>query len=260
MANVLGVKIDDITMEEAVERVKHYLLTEPKGKVLQAKRAGFYIVTPNPEFLVAAQNDKVFKSILKMADLSIPDGVGLKLTGKVKNTVYGIDLMEELIALSADYGFTIGLLGGKDGVAKKTSECLLRNYPKLKISYVSSGGSVDKDGNPEEVYSMKYKVYRENKENKTSLHTPYSIPHTDLLFVAFGHGKQEKWIANNLKKIPVKVAMGVGGAFDYISGEIPRAPRIIRSLGFEWLFRLILQPWRIKRQLALLKYLLLIWI
>src|SRR3990167_6937894 len=154
MANVLGVKIDDITMEEAVERVKHYLLTEPKGKVLQAKRAGFYIVTPNPEFLVAAQNDKVFKSILKMADLSIPDGVGLKLSGKVKNTVYGVDFMEKLIALSSDYGFTVskaplrvGLLGGKGGVAKRAAECLRKKYPKVKIVFADSGGEIDDDGN-----------------------------------------------------------------------------------------------------------------
>src|SRR3989338_5459360 len=80
----------------------------------------------------------------------------------------------------------------------------------------------------------------------------------DILFVAFGHIKQEKWIGKNLKKIPVKVAMGVGGAFDYLSGEVMRAPKFIRVLGLEWLFRLILQPWRIKRQLALVKYMILL--
>jgi len=74
------------------------------------------------------------------------------------------------------------------------------------------------------------------------------------LFVAFGAPKQEFWISENLNKIPVKVAIGVGGAFDYISGKIPRAPRFIRNIGFEWLFRLVVQPWRMKRQLSLIKF------
>lgn len=216
--DVLGVKIDDITMAEVLERVKGWL----------SKSGKHYIVTPNPEFLVAAQEDLVFRNILNDADLSIPDGVGLKLSGKIKNTVYGTDLMEELVAVANEKGFTVGLLGGSKGVAEKCRECLRKKYPKIKIVFAESGGEVDE--------------------------------RCDILFVAFGHIKQEKWIANNLRKMPVKVAMGVGGAFDYISGKIPRAPVWIRNLGFEWLFRLIVQPWRIKRQMALIKYLLmLIW-
>jgi N-acetylglucosaminyldiphosphoundecaprenol N-acetyl-beta-D-mannosaminyltransferase len=76
----------------------------------------------------------------------------------------------------------------------------------------------------------------------------------DILFVALGAPKQEFWINKNLDKIPVKVAIGVGGAFDYISGKTPRAPTFIRSVGLEWLFRLVVQPWRIKRQLALIEF------
>jgi len=76
----------------------------------------------------------------------------------------------------------------------------------------------------------------------------------DILFVAFGAPKQEFWISENLDKIPVKIAIGVGGAFDYISGKIPRAPFFVRKLGMEWLFRLLVQPWRIKRQLSLIEF------
>lgn len=76
----------------------------------------------------------------------------------------------------------------------------------------------------------------------------------DILFVAFGAPKQEFWISENLEKLPVKIAVGVGGAFDYISGKTPRAPGFIRNIGLEWLFRLIVQPWRIKRQVALLEF------
>lgn len=243
--NILGIKIDDITMAEAVSQVEEWLKGEKKR----------YIVTPNPEFLMAAKTNPVFAKILNDADLSIPDGVGLKLSGKVKNTVYGTDLMEKLVSLAAENGFTIGLLGGREGVAEKCAECLLRKYPRLKIVYVSSGGIIDSDGKPEGVLSIEYKVLRRGTEkSETSHNTKYIIPNTDLLFVAFGHGKQEKWIVNNLDRLPVKIAMGVGGAFDYISGSVPRAPIWVRQLGLEWLFRLIVQPWRIKRQLVLLKY------
>lgn len=213
---VLGVKVDDVNMDQALETVHGWLSKEDKK----------YIVTPNPEIIVAAQKDSRYRQILNDADLSIPDGVGLKLSGKVKNHITGVDFMEKIISHSIDWGSTVGLLGGRGEVAKKTSERLKKKYPKLKVSFVCE--------------------------------EPRKIPATDILFVAFGPPKQEKWIAKNLAGLDVKVAMGVGGAFDYISGVVPRAPVWIRKTGFEWLFRLIVQPWRIKRQLALIKYVLLL--
>lgn len=212
--NVLGVKVDDVNMAEALAIVEKWIWNPGK----------YYIVTPNPEMIVAARYDPVFKKILNGADLSIPDGSGLKLSGKIKNILAGTDFMEELIKLAAERSFTTGFLGGKDGVAERCTECLLRKYPKLKVLFASGD-------------------------------TNAKIPPCDLLFVALGHKKQERWIVENLDKIPVHVAMGVGGAFDYLSGSVPRAPQGLRNLGFEWLFRLVVQPWRIKRQLVLLEYL-----
>lgn len=226
--DILGVKVDDLKMAEALAMVEKWIWNPGKH----------YIVTPNPEFIVAAQKDPLFKKILNGADLSIPDGVGLKLSGKVKNTFPGTDFMEELVKLSAEKGFTVGFLGSREGVAKKAAECLLKKYPGFKVSFAESGGEVDSNG------QLKEQDLR--------------LPATDLLFVAFGHIKQEKWIASNLDKIPVHVAMGIGGAFDYLSGSVPRAPIWMRKLGLEWLFRLMIQPWRIKRQLALIEYLWLI--
>lgn len=225
--NVLGVKIDDVTQDEATQKIINWVKTGGKH----------YIVTPNPEFIVACQTDSEFKEIINKSDLSIPDGVGLRLTGKVTNRVTGTDLMFALIDTAAKEGFSVGLLGGKNGVALKSAEVLRTKYPNLKITLAHEGGEVSFDGMVQ-----------------TSLSVGY-MPPTDILFVAFGHGKQEKWIAQNLRQIPVKVAMGVGGALDYISGNVPRAPKFLRQIGLEWLFRLILQPWRIKRQLALIKYL-----
>lgn len=224
---LLGVKIDDINMDQAVEIIKKW----------NRKPGKHYIVTPNPEFLADAQKDLIFKNVLNKADLAIPDGVGLKLSGKIKNTVYGTDLMEKLIHIAVEKGFTVAFLGGKQGVAEKLKECLLKKYPKLKVSFAGSGGQVDNQG----------KLLKFPKQLRSL--------NCDFLFVAFGHIKQEKWIANNLADLLVKVVMGVGGAFDYLSGSVPRAPRFVRTLGFEWLFRLIIEPWRIKRQIALLKYL-----
>lgn len=249
---ILGVKIDDINLATALAMTEKWIQDRDKH----------YIVTPNLEFILSAQEDREFKRILNNADLAIPDSSSLGFSYWLLrksflirlllwpfyfspfkqviqfNRVSGTEFMEALCQLAKEKGFTIGLLGGEEGVAIKSSECLMRKYPNLKISYVSSGGIIDSDGN--------------------SHNTQYIIPATDILFVAFGHIKQEKWIAYNLNKIPVKIAIGVGGAFDYISGRIPRASKWIRDLGFEWLFRLIIQPRRIKRQLALLK--LIIWI
>ena len=119
----------------------------------------------------------------------------------------------------------MGFLGAGPSVAVKTAECLEKKYKGLKISMVSQEWS-------EELKSKK----------------------TDILFVAFGSPKQEIWIAENLNQLPAKVVIGVGGAFDFISGKVRRAPVFIRQLGLEWLFRLIIQPWRIKRQLKLLTF------
>ncbi len=230
--DILGVKIDDVTMDEALKKVYNWLALQ--GLALQEEK--HFIVTPNPEFIVDAQNNPGFKKILNSADLSIPDGMGLKLSGKIKNTTPGVDLMEKLVEMSAKRGFSVAFLGGRNQTAEKTAECLKIKYPKLKVTFAESGGEVDREGRL----------------------PPRNFPPTDILFVAFGHPKQEYWIAQNLPHIPVKVAMGVGGSLDYLSGIVPRATYFLRSLGLEWLFRLTNQPWRIKRQLKLFKYLFLL--
>lgn len=225
--DVLGVKIDDVSLDQAVEIVKGWLKKSGKHQ----------IVTPNPEIVVMAQEDKDLFAILNNADLAIPDGAGLKLGSDIVCNTPGIDLLESLIKLAEDLGFTTGFLGGRGKVAENCAKCLKKKYPKLKVSFADSGGEVNENG----------EIIHHN--------TKYVIPNTDFLFVAFGPPKQEKWISKNISKLPVKVAMGVGGAFDILSGRVPRAPGWVRSLNLEWLFRLIIQPWRIKRQLALIKYL-----
>jgi N-acetylglucosaminyldiphosphoundecaprenol N-acetyl-beta-D-mannosaminyltransferase len=253
--HILGVLIDDVTMRECVELLDNWLKTDRKK----------YIVTPNIEFIMAAQQDPTFRRILNQAHLAIPDSARfgwaltiLKQRSFLKRlllwptflvgnkagigdfpVVTGTDLMEQMCVEAAHKGYRLAFLGGKEGVAQKTAVMMQAKYPGLKVVFANSGPYVDYDG---------------HEEGKSS----YTIPQTDILFVAFGQIKQEKWIVSHMDRLPVKIAIGVGGAFDYLSGEVPRAPQVMRSFGLEWLFRLIIQPWRITRFVALVKFVFLI--
>ena len=236
---VLGVKIDDVNIDQALSLVETWLTPPLKYFGPKKEVKGYYIVTPNPEFVVAAQTDGVFKKILNDADLSIPDGIGLKLFAGFKNRVAGVDFMEQIIKLSVEKGFTVGFLGGDMGVAERCAERLRQIYQNISIVFVDQGGKIDQNG------------WTDKK---------LTVPKMDILFVGYGMINQEKWINKNLKRYQVKVAMGVGRSFDYLSGNLPRAPKFIRTLGFEWLFSLIMQPWRIKRQLRLITFLKLLYL
>ncbi len=233
--DVLGIKIDDISIDQIVDTVKEWL--SQKGR--------HYIVTPNPEIVMMAQKDLQLKEIINHADLSLPDGNGLKLTTNIKCLSPGVDVMEALVKMASIWGLSVGFLGGKGDVAKVTAECLKKKYPKLTVKYALSGP----------IIPTKVKTYT---NNDLSIPDQVLTNRCDILFVALGPPKQEHWIARNFKNIPVKVAMGVGGSFDYISGRVLRAPQWIRNLQLEWLFRLIMEPWRIKRQVLLIKYLFLL--
>ena len=250
---ILGVGVSDAKIEEALE----FIVTS-----LQEKQKKRIIFTPNPEIIVAAQKDKAFKDILNEADLALADGVGVMWAGNMlgkpfKARITGVDFMIKLCDEASRRGFTVGLMGGGPKIAVQAAECLLWKYPRLKITFASEGIPIAeaKSG----VSSIKYQVSSIKKQESSKIHnTKYIIPATDIIFVALGFPKQEKWIHENLDMIPVRVAMAVGGSFDYISGAVPRAPLLIRRLGLEWLFRLLIQPWRIKRQLALIEFLLLV--
>lgn len=226
--NLLGVGITNAGEQEVLE----YIL-----RGLGKSEDPYYIVTPNPEILVYATKHASFRMILNNARLGLADGIGVLLGGKVlgkhfKGRTTGVDLMERLCEEVSKRPITVGFLGGGTKVAERTAECLSSKYPGLQVIFAALEWS-----------------------NK-SLKSPKSpkLPTIDLLFVAFGFPKQEEWMASHVGKVPVRVMIAVGGAFDYISGSVPRAPLLIRKMGLEWLFRLIVQPWRWKRQLALVEF------
>ncbi|MBI2941737.1 MAG: WecB/TagA/CpsF family glycosyltransferase [Chloroflexi bacterium] len=228
--DVLGVRVDDVTMDEALALARAWL---------RAGR-GWHVVTPNAEFVMAAQEDPEFRAILNRAHLAIPDGAGLLLAGRLLGTplreqVTGTDLTTSLVALAAAEGYRVFLLGAAPGVAETTASSLRRRFPGLTVAGTFAGSP------------------RPAGEAEIRAALAAAAP-IDILFVAFGAPVQEKWIAHRLPTLDVGLAMGVGGVFDFLSGQVPRAPAWLRGLGLDWLFRLIVQPWRWRRQLALPRF------
>src|SRR6266404_6355466 len=231
-------KILNVTItNETEERVLEYLferLKKPEKKT--------FIITPNPEMLVFANRHLAYQDKINQADISLPDGIGLffasGLLGQpLKERITGVDFLEKLCKEAKIKPLSMGFLGGRSGVAERTAERLLQKYAYLDIVFIGSEWN-------EKGFNSKAE-----KQKKKEI---------DILFVAFGVPKQEEWIYENLDSLPAKAAIGVGGAFDYLSGTVWRAPFIIRFIGFEWLFRLIVQPWRWRRQLALLEFIYLV--
>ena len=249
---VLKIGINDSKKEEALEFII-------KGLAQKGKK--YKIFTPNPEMIVYANKDRRFKNVLNSADLALPDGMGLLWAAKIlgiqlQNRITGVDFMEELCKEAAKWGLTVGLMGGGPKIAEKVAECLRRKYPSLKITFVGEEWPSTLSSRPTE-RSKGVEAFGSEAQARRGSHLPKANA-IDILFVALGFPKQEKWVDENLAKIPVRAAMVVGGSFDYISGVVPRAPLFLRALGLEWLFRLIVQPWRIRRQLALIEFVFLV--
>jgi len=281
--NLLGVKVDFLSLKKAVSEVERWVNSNKQ----------YQITTPNPEHIVLAQDDYRFKKIINNSALAIADGVGIVAAARLLSLrvpldlslraqrsnlkfkrllrrftprndkpqapraaefhrVSGVDLMVALCQQAARKKWRVFLLGGKRAAeiaalklkaqSSKLKTTTQNSKFNLNISYFD--GAVDI--NNETVKERKEAIKRINNFK----------PH--LLFVAYGAPMQEKWIANNLIKLKVKVAMGVGGAFDYLAGKALRAPKIIQKLNLEWLWRLVHEPWRWKRQLKLAKFVFLV--
>lgn len=247
--NIVGIDITNASEEDILKYI---------GETLQNSSKKISIVTPNPEMIVYAISHSSFATLLNSADISLADGMGVIVAGNIlgkslRERVTGTDLMEKLCAKSIDWVATIGFLGGQDGVADKTAECLITKYPGLKIGFI--GREWNDEGFAKAAEMMtRYEKNNEWREKKNNVRESSGNNSLDILFVAYGFPKQEEWIAQHLETVNVRLAMGVGGAFDYHSGSVIRAPHLVRVLGFEWLFRLVRQPWRLKRQLALLVF------
>ena len=225
--DILGVRVDDVTYPEAL------------GMLLAAidTRVPHVVTTPNPEFVMLARRDAAFRSALNRAALNIPDGIGLVLAARLagerlREHVQGTDLVLMLAAESIKRGDRWFLLGGHSDTARRAARALERDFPGLQVAGAEPGSPV-----PQDDVAVRAAIQSSGR--------------VDVLLVAYGAPKQELWLDRNLAALQIPVGVGVGGVFNYFSGATPRAPRWVRRVHFEWLHRLVTQPWRWRRQLAL---------
>lgn len=226
--NILGVKVDSLTMKEATEFL-----------VQAVEKDGLTTVyTPNSEIILHAYKTPEYCDILNDGSLVTADGIGVVYASKILGSplpqrVSGFDLANELLKELAPKGKTLYLFGGKPGVAQKASEKICELYPGIKIVGTSDG-------------------YFDSKK-EAEIIKDINEKNPDLLFVCLGFPKQETWLDTHTD-LNARVAMAIGGSLDVFAGEVKRAPLIYQKLGLEWFYRLLKQPSRFMRMLALPKF------
>ncbi len=231
---LFGISIDDFKKKDILEKIKMGISQHDQF---------FHLVSLNPENLVIAQKNTRFKKVVKTAQIRIIDGVGVVLACRLLGIKYGekvpgVDLMEELLTMAGELCLRVLFIGGKGNLANNLVDCYQKKFPKAKFFGLEGIKDIK---NPK----------KEEEEKIFSIVSDFK-PH--LVFVAFGSPDQELWIEHHKNKFNRCVIMGVGGGFDFLGGRVPRAPAFIRRLGFEWLFRLFVQPWRWRRQLRLVEF------
>ncbi len=226
---VLDVLIDVVTMEEAVRTVEQFII----------EKNTHMVVTPNAEIVMMAQEDKELAEIIKNADLVVPDGAGVVWAANyngdpMPERVAGYDLVQNLLARASSKKYRIYMLGGAPGVVDKAKEIAEARYPGVQIVGTRHG-----------FFSTKDEVEIINNIKS-------SCP--DILLVALGVPRQEKWLAKYLKQIEAPVGIGVGGTFDVMAGVVKRAPLWMQQAKLEWFYRLVSEPKRAIRMLALPRF------
>lgn len=222
--DILGTPVDMLSLREAAGRIEEYI----------GQGVPRLVVTANPEIIMLARRDAGFGEILAKADMVTADGIGVVVAARIlgvplRERVTGIDLSRELFLAAGRKGYRIYLLGARPGVAEQAARNLAGEFPGIRIvgchdGYFSDDGPV--------VADIKAKA-------------------PDILLVALGMGKQEKWVWRHKAGLGVPVSIGVGGSLDVYAGIARRAPLWMQKLGIEWLYRLLRQPSRFWRMLAL---------
>lgn len=226
---IFDTPVDKLTMAEALDRIDQFT----------KERKPHLIIAINPEKIMRVREDLVLQKILQEAELTIADGIGLvwaaRLLGNpLQQRVTGFDLMQEIVKAAAPKGYKLFFLGAAPGVAQQAKEVYLTKYPALQVVGVRDGY---------------FKA-----EEEEALIDQINSSGADVLFVAMGTPKQEKWLAKYRSRLQIPVCMGVGGSFDVVAGRIQRAPLFMQRLGLEWLHRFLKEPSRIGRMGALPKF------
>lgn len=222
--DVLGIGIDDLTPAEAVAA----------GSALIDKDGFHYVVTPNPEFVMAARKDDQFRAVLNSADLALADGIGVVYAARIlghplKGKVTGIDFAQGLLTRMAHTGRSLFLLGAKPGVAEQAAERLRAAHPGLLICGTHDGYFQDDGPVVEKIRAAG----------------------ADVIFVCLGAPKQELWMVEHGPDTGARLAVGLGGSLDVFAGTVERAPEAWQKAGMEWLYRLLKEPSRFGRMARL---------
>jgi N-acetylglucosaminyldiphosphoundecaprenol N-acetyl-beta-D-mannosaminyltransferase len=226
---IFGIRVSKVDMSATVS-----YLTEAVQD-----RKPHQVITANPIMVMQALDDPAYMNIMKSAELVVPDGTGVVWAANhchqpVAERVAGFDLLHELLGQGGKYNWKVYLLGSTSEVIQETARRLQLQYPGLIIA-----GYRDGFFGPKEDEAVISGILEASP---------------DLLFVARGADSQEPWIAKYKERLGVPVMMGVGGSFDVISGKSRRAPKAFQKMRMEWLYRLLKEPTRYKRMLALPKF------
>lgn len=224
-----GVRVDRIMLQDALAVIENYV----------ESRKPHQIVTVNIDFLHIAQTNTRFRSVLNSSDLSLADGAPLlwlsRLRGRpIPERVTGVDLIAKLAGLAAARGYGMFLLGSTPGVAASAAERLMESFPGLRKP---------------ESYSPPVGVW--DSEEQEAIFQRIERASPNILLVALGAPRQDIWLSDNLRRLGVSVCVGVGGSFEILAGQIPRAPQWMQHHGLEWAHRLRCEPRRLwKRYLV----------
>ena len=226
--DVMGLKFDSVTMDEALSRAE---------ALLRGEKAA-YVVTPNAEIAYEALHDGQLREMLNGADLMLPDGAGVVLASKllrtpVKQKVAGVDFAVGLLGVLERNGQSLYLLGGKPGIGELAAQKMLEAHPQLRIAGIADGYFQD----------------------EAPVIAKINASGADALFVCLGAPKQERFMVQHQQELHVHLMAGLGGSLDAFAGTVQRAPAWMIRLNLEWLYRLIREPKRFRRMLRLPKYL-----
>jgi N-acetylglucosaminyldiphosphoundecaprenol N-acetyl-beta-D-mannosaminyltransferase len=232
--DILGVQVNRIDTGQLLNQIETWVERARSVQLMVPQRGCMcrQICTVNPEFVIDARRDSAFAGVLQRADLRVADGVGIiwaaRLQGvKLPERVTGSDGVYRICERAAEKGWRVYFLGAGPGIAERAAGILQQEYPQLLVAGTYAGS-------PQE-------------EDWPRIEARLGAAEPDIVLVAFGHPRQDFWIDRHRSELPAAVAMGVGGAFDFVAGVTVRAPMWMRRLGLEWLHRLIHQPWRWRR-------------
>lgn len=228
---ILKIEIQKLNKDDILEKIKKYIV-ESHDFV--------HVVSLNPENMVVAYTNELFRKVITEAQIKIIDGIGVVVAGQILHDVIyervtGVGLMEELLSMASQRSLRVMLIGAKSNLALKLADCYNRKFPTAKFYGVQGIQN----------------IISPTHEEEEKIFSIVSAFKPQLVFAAFGSPFQELWLWKNREKFRGMICMGVGGGFDYLSQNVPRAPHFIRKAGLEWLFRLGVQPCRIKRQIRL---------